>query len=78
MHVSDELANELKSRGIECVDTDYKMASRLKFYGVTNCNTHMLTEKNLKYQNKAKLTIHYKNRAVNKAIDTKIKTNRIY
>ncbi|WP_372999449.1 hypothetical protein [Sulfurimonas sp.] len=75
MHVAKELANELKSRGIECIDTDYKMASRLKFYGVTNCNTYILTEKNLKYQNRESVTISYKNRAVYKAIVTKVNTN---
>jgi len=78
MHVAKELANELKNRGIECVNTDYKMASRLKFYGVTKCYTYMLTEKSLKYQNRESVTIRYKNRAVYKAIVTKVNTNRIY
>lgn len=75
MHVAKELANELKNRGIECVNTDYKMASRLKFYGVTNCNTNILTEKSLKYQNRESVTISYNNRAVYKAIVTKVNTN---
>ena len=75
MHVAKELANELKNRGIKCVNTDYKMASRLKFYGVTNCNTNILTEKSLKYQNRESVTISYNNRAVYKAIVTKVNTN---
>jgi len=75
MHVAKELAYELKNRGIECVDTDYKMASRLKFYGVTNCNTNILTEKSLKDKNKKNVTISYSNRAVYKAYVTKVNTN---
>jgi hypothetical protein len=75
MHVAKELADELKSRDIECIDTDYKMASRLKFYDVTNCNTHILVEKSLKDQNNKNVTISYSNRAVYKAYVTKVNNN---
>nr|MDA3908441.1 hypothetical protein [Sulfurimonas sp.] len=75
MHVAKELANELKSRGIECVDTDYKMQSRLKFYGVTNCNTSIVAEVSLKNQNRKNVTISYSNRPVYKASVTKVNTN---
>lgn len=75
MHVAKELAQELKNRGIDCVDTDHKMASRLRFYGVTNCNTYKLAQvakisKNIDY-----VTISYKNRPVYNAYVTKVNTN---
>ncbi|EDZ62960.1 hypothetical protein SMGD1_1939 [Sulfurimonas gotlandica GD1] len=75
MHVAKELADELKSRGIECVDTDYKMSSRLKFYGVTNCNTNVLVEISKKEENRNNVTISYSNRPVYFAIVTKVNTN---
>jgi len=75
MHVAKELASKLKDRGIECVDTNYKMANRLKFYGVTNCNTNRLTEKSLKDINVENVTISYRNRPVYTASVTKINTN---
>ncbi len=75
MHVAKELAYELKSRGIECVDTEYKMASRLRFYGVTNCNTHKLVEVEESSINIDAVTISYKNRPVYTANVTKVNTN---
>jgi len=64
MHVAKELSHELKSRGINCIKTDAKMANRLKFYGVTNCNAYILEEKTVNEQNAKSVTISYKNRAV--------------
>ncbi|EQB40187.1 hypothetical protein M947_03960 [Sulfurimonas hongkongensis] len=75
MHVAKELATELKNRGIECVDTEYKMASRLRFYGVTNCNTYRLTQVSKIVKNKDIVTISYKNIPVYNAYVTKINTN---
>nr|WP_321266260.1 hypothetical protein [uncultured Sulfurimonas sp.] len=75
MHIAKELANDLKSRGIHCVKTHYKMASRLKFYGVTNCNTNILVEKNLNYKNISNVTISYKNRPVYSGYVTKVNIN---
>lgn len=75
MHVAKELARELKNRGIECVDTDYKMASRLRFYGVTNCNTYKLIQTSEISKNRDSVTISYKNRAVYNAYVTKVNTN---
>ena len=72
MHVAKELAFELKSKNIDCVKTDYKMASRLKFYGVTNCNTNILLENVKEDENKKNVTISYKNRAVYSAYVTKL------
>ncbi len=75
MHVAKELAQELKRRDIMCVKTDSKMSSRLKFYGVTNCNTHFLIEKNIKLQNRKNVTISYKDRVVYAGYVTEINTN---
>lgn len=75
MHVAKELAFELKSRGIECVDTDYKMSSRLRFYGVTNCNTYKLTQVSKNIKNVDTVTISYKNRPVYYGNVTKVNTN---
>ncbi|MDD3835082.1 MAG: hypothetical protein PHS42_06375 [Sulfurimonas sp.] len=75
MHVAKELASELKSRGIECVDTDYKMSSRLRFYGVTNCNAYKLTQVSKNIKNRDNVTISYKNRPVYYGNVTKVNTN---
>jgi len=75
MHVAKELASELKSRGIECVNTDYKMSSRLRFYGVTNCNTYKLTQVSKNIKNVDTVTISYKNRPVYYGNVTKVNTN---
>lgn len=75
MHVAKELSNELKKRGISCVDTNKKMSKRLAFYGVTKCNNYLLEEN---YLNAAKLdsvTISYKNRVVYSANVTKVNIN---
>ncbi|MFT5836018.1 MAG: hypothetical protein ACI9RG_000912 [Sulfurimonas sp.] len=68
MHVAKELASELKSRGIECVDTDSKMSKRLKFYGVTYCSTDVLIEINQAERINNNVTISYKNRSVYKGV----------
>ncbi|WP_294962681.1 hypothetical protein [Sulfurimonas sp.] len=68
MHVAKELASELKSRGIECVDTDSKMSKRLKFYGVTYCSTDVLIEINQTERINNNVTISYENRPVYKGM----------
>ncbi len=75
MHIAKELANELKHRDIECVRTDKKMSSRLRFYGVTNCNKNILLEKDQKDQNENSVTISYRNRPVYIGYVTEINTN---
>ncbi|WP_373036663.1 hypothetical protein [Sulfurimonas sp.] len=75
MHVAKELAQELKHRGIECVDTDTQMLSRLKFYGVTNCNTTLLVENSSIEEEESSVTISYKNRAVYHASVTNVNIN---
>ena len=64
MHVANDLASELKSRGVKCVETEYKMASRLRFYGVNNCNTYKLIETSSILKKSDTVTISYKNRPV--------------
>jgi hypothetical protein len=71
-HVAKELAKELKSKGIVCVDSSYKMQSRLYFYGVTKCDKHIL-DTSLKTNTKSNnVTISYKNRPVYTATVTNI------
>lgn len=75
MHVAKELAAELKSRGIECVNTNKKMAKRLEFYGVTKCNNYILEENYLDTVDRNNVTISYKNRIVYSANVTNININ---
>jgi len=63
-HVAKELANELKNRSINCVNTDKQMQTRLYFYGVTQCNKYILTKQHIDKKNKNSVTISYKNRPV--------------
>ncbi|MGE4420213.1 MAG: hypothetical protein AB7D38_10355 [Sulfurimonas sp.] len=75
MHVAKELAQELKSRGIDCVQTDTKMSSRLEFYGVTKCNNYLLEEISTDVVKQDGVTISYRNRVVYSANVTKININ---
>jgi hypothetical protein len=75
IHVAKELAQELKSRGIECVKTDAKMSGRLEFYGVTKCNNYLLEEISANSTKPSNVTISYKNRIVYSANVTNINTN---
>lgn len=75
MHVAKELAAELKSRGIECVNTNKKMAPRLEFYGVTKCNKYILQENYPNISDIDNVTISYKNRIVYSANVTNININ---
>jgi hypothetical protein len=75
MHVAKELADELKHRGIKCVDTDSQMQSRLKFYGVTKCNTTLLVESLPKENKNKNVTIRYKKVLVYHADVTKVNIN---
>jgi hypothetical protein len=72
MHIANELARELKSRGITCIDSNKKMTKRLEFYGVTKCNKYILEELNLNDSDINSVTISYKNRIVYVANVTKI------
>ena len=74
MHVAKELASQLKSKGITCVKTNNNMSRRLKFYGVTKCNTYILSEKQFKQNKNYDVTISYKKRPVYFADVTKVNT----
>lgn len=75
LHVAKELSQELKKRGINCVQTNAKMAKRLEFYGVTKCNNYLLEENYLNATNLDSVTISYKNRLVYSANVTNININ---
>ncbi len=72
MHVAKELAEELKNRGIFCVQTDKKMSNRLIFYGISKCTNNILFKNNLNEQSENSVTISYKNRPVYSAYVTKL------
>lgn len=75
MHVAKELAQKLKNRSIDCVQTNTKMSSRLEFYGVTKCNNYLLEEISADSIKEDSVTISYKNRVVYSADVTKININ---
>lgn len=75
MHVAKELSTELKKRGIYCVETDMKMAKRLEFYGVTNCNSYILQEISTDAIKSDSVTISYINRVVYSADVTEVNIN---
>lgn len=75
MHVAKELSQELKKRGISCVDTNKKMSKRLEFYGVTKCNNYLLEETSFNSKKSSDVTIGYKNRIVYSADVTKLNIN---
>ena len=71
-HVAKELAQLLKKRSINCVNTDYKMQQRLSFYGVTKCDKYKLKELKKRDNNLSNVTISYINQPVYFANVTKI------
>lgn len=75
MHVAKELAKELKSKGINCIEADAKMSKRLEFYGVTKCNNYLLEEISAESIKEDSVTISYTNRVVYSANVTKLNTN---
>ncbi len=75
LHVAKELSQELKKRGVSCVDTNKKMSKRLAFYGVTKCNNYLLQENLPTLRNLDSVTIGYKDRVVYSANVTKININ---
>ncbi|WP_324171175.1 hypothetical protein [Sulfurimonas sp.] len=67
MHIAKELAEILKAKGINCISANKKISSRLRFYGVTNCNDYKLFENRIKDNKKSNVTISYKNKLIYKA-----------
>ncbi|MDD5159730.1 MAG: hypothetical protein PHI47_06730 [Sulfuricurvum sp.] len=71
MHVAKELSSVLHQDHIKCIDAgDEKLQLRLRFYGITQCQSYRL-EKKLTHEGK-KVTISYKNIPVYKTYVTKI------
>ena len=64
MHVAKELATVLKKREIHCVSTNKDLAIRLKFYGISQCDTYHLKELPLKDIKNSDVTISYKNKTL--------------
>lgn len=74
MHVAKELAQELKSRDINCVSTKKQMQKRLKFYDVSKCDDFILLQNGISKNKEENVTISYKNRPIYSASVTKINT----
>lgn len=72
MHVVKELAYELKSQNINCVDTDEKTGIRLKFYGVSNCKKYRLIKNNFIENRDSDVTVSYGNVVLYSANVTKL------
>ena len=72
MHVAKELAEELKSKNINCVKTDRKNELRLKFYGISTCEESLLVESAFLQNKESDVTISYKNVLLYSANVTKV------
>ncbi len=70
--IAKDLAKELKQKNITCVNTEFKMAQRLEFYGVIKCDKYLLKEDTLEKDNFLSVTLSYKNRLIYSANVTKI------
>jgi len=74
MHVAKELAQDLHTKGIDCIDSSDKMSKRLYFYGIDACKMYKLNELDVHSKKVANVTIRYAGRIVYKANVTKINT----
>jgi len=72
MHVAKELADQLKLKNINCVNTDKKYELRLKFYGISTCKEYLLTQNNFLDKKDSNVTISYKDVVLYSANVTKI------
>lgn len=71
MHVAKELAQELHSNGVQCVNAQNEnMQLRLRFYGITHCENHELEDEPRK--NSKKVTISYNEKPIYKIYVTKV------
>ncbi len=71
MHVAKELATALDKNGMECIDAnDQKLQLRLRFYGITHCESNRLDETpSIKSK---KVTISYINSPIYSTYVTKV------
>ena len=74
MHIAKELSSELKSQGIECVETDEKMQLRLRYFGINRCSKNRLQRVEDWNGEPTDVTISYKNKSIYRANVTKINT----
>lgn len=72
MHVAKELAQNLKSKEIFCLQTDKKMQERLRFYGIKECVKYRMIEQDINTKARSNVTISYKNRNIYRACVTNI------
>jgi len=72
MHIAKELAKELQSQNIYCVDTDAETAIRLRFYGISQCDNYVLLRSNFKGKKENNVTISYRNIVLYTANVTKV------
>ena len=72
MHIAKELSVELENRDISCIKTEDNMGNRLKFYGISYCEEHILKEQNLLNKETSNVTISYKFRPIYTASVTNI------
>lgn len=71
MHVAKELATVLNKNGIECIDAnDQKLQLRLRFYGITHCETYRLDA--TPNEGSTKVTISYINAPIFSSYVTKV------
>lgn len=71
MHIAKELAQELKSNHIYCVDAkSEKLQLRLRFYGITHCENNRLDDE--LYSNSKKVTISYIEKPIYEIYVTKV------
>ena len=72
MHVTKELAEQLKSKNINCVKTDKKSQLRLKFYGISTCEEYLLVQNTFLKKKDSDVTISYKGVVLYSAHVTKL------
>ncbi|DAB29606.1 MAG TPA: hypothetical protein CFH84_08295 [Sulfurimonas sp. UBA12504] len=73
MHVAKEVATKLHEQKIDCIQTDKELALRLRFYGVHNCDSYILKEKELNdVSEENSVTISYRNKHIFNYCVTKI------
>jgi hypothetical protein len=72
MHIAKELASILQQNNIHCIDSNKKMAPRLKFYGIDSCNQYILHKLNLNISPILNIEISYNNTLIYKRYVTKL------
>ncbi len=72
MHVAGELSQQLKAANINCIDTKNRaMQLRLKYYGITQCDTYVLTQQQQDTDD-LNVTIYYRETPIYSRFVTKI------